>query len=416
MGQGSGAGRRIEDVVDIDLREKPLGKGSFGSVWRARSKSIGGGTVAVKALDKTKMQAMKVSPKQIQSEVDFMRECVDQKEFVQLYDFVETPRRYYLILEYCDGGTLERTAKEGCTLGDNQVARLMRQMLQGLAFLHAKNIMHRDVKPHNAFLVGQVSSEHVNVKLGDFGIAARLPPGRLCRDKTGSPAFMAPEMHLLPSKSSGYNHKVDMWAIGTVMVFLIAHEYAFVDESGRLMRDELIRGDLPIWEADVFSSLFERVQTAAGLGSRRPSPIARDLVQKLLAPNPSRRLSAKAALEHDWFRHPVLAADQRVVDDMPLLLWEDFRGVITTDKLARKIPELASWVADTCGLDELVDMISTPLHAAAPRARSAGRGRKGSATPKASGKADKQCGGTPHRRRSCSRGAQTPHDRAKLLS
>jgi len=361
-------------------------------------------------LDKTKMQAMKVSPKQIQSEVDLMRECADQKEFVQLYDFVETPRRYYLILEYCDGGTLERTAKEGSKLGDNQVARLMRQMLQGLAFLHARNIMHRDVKPQNALLVGQVSSEHVNVKLGDFGIAARLPPGRLLREKTGTAAFMAPEMHLLPSKSLGYNHKVDMWAIGTVMVFLIAHEYAFVHE-GNLMRDELIRGDLPIWEADVFSSLFERVQSAAGLGSRRPSPIARDLVQKLLAPNPSRRLSATAALEHDWFRHPVLAADMRVVDDMPLLLWEDFRGVIGTDKIARKIPEMAAWVADTCGLDELVDMISTPLHAATPRARSAGRGRKGSCHPKSSGKGDKPSCGSSHRRRS----SRAPHERAKLL-
>jgi len=412
MGQGSAVGRRIEDVVDVrDLREKPLGKGSFGSVWRARSKSSSGHTVAVKALDKTKMQALKVSPKQIQSEVDFMRECAGRKEFVQLYDFVEAPRRYYLILEYCDGGTLERTAKEGSKLGDNQVARLMRQMLQGLAFLHAKNIIHRDVKPHNAFLVGQVSSERVNVKLGDFGIAARLQPGRLLRDKTGSLAFMAPEMHLLPSKSLGYNHKVDMWAIGTVMVFLIAHEYAFVDESGRLMRDELIRGDLPIWEADFFSSLFERVQSAAGLGSRRPSPIARDLVQKLLAPNPCRRLSATAALEHDWFRHPVLAADMRVVDDMPLLLWEDFRDVIGTDKLARKIPEMAAWVADTCGLDELVDMISTPLNAATKRARSAGRGRKGS-LPKSSGKGDKPSGGSGHRRRS----SRAPHERAKLLS
>lgn len=373
---------RIEDLCEIDTRGKPLGRGAFGCVWRARLRkgglggSAAGAVVAVKALDKGKMQALKVTPRQVHSEVELMRECLGQSRFVQLLGFVETPGRYYLILEYCDGGTLERTAREGRALGDGQVARLVRQLLEGLAFLHARSICHRDVKPHNAMLVGEVSSEHVGVKLGDFGIAVRLPHGKLLREKTGSPAFMAPEMHLLPGKSLGYNHKVDLWAIGAVMVFLLAHEYAFVDQSGRLMRDELIRGDLPIWEADVFSSLFEHMQSAAGLGSRRPSPVARDLVQKLLAPNSQLRLSAKEALEHEWFKHPA-PAEQRAADDTPLLHWEDFRELIGIDK---KLPKMAAWVADTvgntCGLDDLVEMISTPLHGASPRARPHGSPRK----------------------------------------
>jgi len=366
------SGRRIEDVCELDLRGKPLGKGSFGAVWRARLKSQGGGTVAVKALDKRQMEAMKISPRQVQSEVELMRECKGQRQFVQLYDFIESSSTYFIVLEYCDGGSLERTAKDGRKLGDNQVIRLMRQMLEGLAFLHSKSICHRDVKPHNAMLVGKLSSEHVSVKLGDFGIAVRLPHGRLLRDKTGSPAFMAPEMHLLPDKSAGYDHKVDMWAIGAVMVFLLAHEYAFVDESGRLMRDELLRGDLPIWEADAFSSLFQHMQNAAGLGARRPSAVARDLVRQLLAPNPQQRLTAQAALDHGWLRQPAPRAEPRCGDDVPLLLWEDFRGLIDIEG---KLPGMAAWVVDTvgstCGLEALVQNAARPLRAASrerPRA------------------------------------------------
>ena len=50
------------------------------------------------------------------------------------------------------------------------------------------------------------------MKLGDFGIAVRTKPGNLLTQQMGTPAFMAPELHLLPRKSRGYDNKVDMWA------------------------------------------------------------------------------------------------------------------------------------------------------------------------------------------------------------
>merc|ERR1740138_1464236 len=156
------------------------------------------------------------------------------------------------------------------TLGENQVRFLMKQMLESICFLHSKMICHRDIKPHNYLVVGNIASSSVKVKLGDFGTALRLERGKLLKDQVGTPAFMAPEIHLLPNKSGGYDHKVDVWAVGVCMIFLLANEYPFIDGQGRLLRNNIIQGDVPLWEANAFQNLFQGAQEVLGLVRTRP--------------------------------------------------------------------------------------------------------------------------------------------------
>jgi len=347
--------RRLEDVCTIDRHRKPLGKGSFGVVWLAHLKA-GGGAVAVKSMDKHRMAEKHVLPSTVLTEVALMRESNEKECFVYLHDFIDDTSAYFLVLEYCDGGSLDSVAgqSEG-KFGEVQVVRLMSQILEGIAFLHLRSICHRDIKPQNIMTLGKPSSEHVKVKLGDFGIAVRARRGELLTSKVGTPAFMAPEMHLLP-KSAGYDHLVDMWAAGGVMVFLLAHEYPFVDTTGRILQHELLRGDLPLWDTNMFSGLFQRVQEAAGVRrNNRPTPLARDLVRRLLMPQRKLRLSAYRALQHDWFKllgpkldpHAsrvssfTLTADE---EDTPLLSWKDFEeGLASVEReIGRDLRRLAS--------------------------------------------------------------------------
>jgi len=340
-------GPKLEDTCEIIKGRKPLGKGSFGTVWAGKLKT-GGGKCAIKALDKRRMKEMKVPDTLVKAEVDLMRECIGKAQFVQLIDFVDASSQFYLVLEFCDGGDLEDATKEGQgKLGERQVGRFMKQMLEGLQYLHSKTICHRDIKPQNSMVVGRASSENAKVKLGDFGIAVKLPKEKLLKEKVGTPAFMAPEMHLLPNRSAGYDHKVDMWAIGAVMVFLLANEYPFVDGSGRLLRDQLLQGDLPIWDANVFSGLFQRVQEAAGIRPPRPSKVAQDLVRKLLNPKRQHRIGPTSALRHDWFvkpQKPQAEQQHEALDDMPLLVWNDFEEGLTS--IERDFKRFASAAAD----------------------------------------------------------------------
>ena len=188
---------------------------------------------------------------------------------LQLYEFIETRTEFALVLECCEGGDLQDavSAVNG-VLGEGQIRRIMKQMVKSVAYCHSKHICHRDVKPHNYMLIGRVSSDQVKIKLGDFGIAVRLVPGRLLTEQMGTPAFMAPEMHLLP-RSAGYDNKCDAWALGVCMVFLLANEYPFVDDSGQLLRQEIIKGKLPLWDKG-FVNLFQQAQQIAGYGKKLP--------------------------------------------------------------------------------------------------------------------------------------------------
>jgi len=350
------------------------------------------GRVAIKMMDKARLRQLKAPPDMVANEVDMMRECNGGKElFVQLYDFIETTTKFCLVLEYFGNGTLQ-DAVLGTVgfLGEVQVRSLMQQVLEAISYLHTRNICHRDIKPHNfmmsfdepACLSGQngylplqaqrsVSSEIVpllpqrstssenwhghggeaslsmngrstsaqsvespsmrRVKLGDFGTATRVMPSKLVRNKVGTPAFMAPEMHLLPGRSPGYDLKVDVWAAGVVMVFLLANEYPFIDVAGRLLRHKLVQGDVPLWETGTFQDMFIGFQEAVGMRKKRPSKLARDLALHLLTPSRQLRATAGSALRHAWFRLPVVVegTDAEVAPSpasAKLLDWKDFEA------------------------------------------------------------------------------------------
>ena len=97
-----------------------------------------------------------------------------------------------------------------------------------------------------------------------------------------------------------------------VYIYIYAHMYVYIyiiiDASGRLLRDQLLRGDLPLWSngtfADFFPSAFQLIQEVAGIQTDRPSETARDLVRKLLTPQRSQRLPVEKALLHPWFQEP----------------------------------------------------------------------------------------------------------------
>eukprot|EP00929_Paragymnodinium_shiwhaense_P034813 TRINITY_DN188_c0_g1_i1.p1 TRINITY_DN188_c0_g1~~TRINITY_DN188_c0_g1_i1.p1 ORF type:complete len:958 (-),score=194.14 TRINITY_DN188_c0_g1_i1:254-3127(-) len=343
----TGRSRRFEDLCEFDRTGGPLGKGSFATVWKARLKQ-NNRAVAVKLMEKEQLRLMHVQAEGVISEVELMKECSSDL-FVQLIDFIESSSRYYIVLEFCSHGNLQDAAMSGqAQLQEVQVRPLVRQIFQAIAFLHGRRICHRDVKPHNFLVSGSLHSDTAKVKLADFGIAVRFQPGKLMKEQVGTPAFMAPEMHLLPRRSPGYDAKVDVWAAGVVMVFLLAAEYPFVDGSGRLLRDQLVRGNMPLWEGGGVMGLFQAAQEAAGLRRKSPSILAKEIVRLTVNPRADRRWAAQQVLSHNWFTQPIQEGGMGPGsgNDEPLLRWEDFQeGLSFLEKHTQWVGDIVSGVS-----------------------------------------------------------------------
>lgn len=139
---------------------------------------------------------------------------------VCLQEIQKTERHFYLILEYCGGGDLQRlirTRKAG-RLSERLTRRLMRDLSAGLKFLWGQELIHRDIKPQNLLLTGPLPPDELNdpqqmdtrdemrqqssqspstpfsLKIADFGFARHLQTASLAETLCGSPLYMAPEI------------------------------------------------------------------------------------------------------------------------------------------------------------------------------------------------------------------------------
>jgi calcium-dependent protein kinase len=201
MGQ---VGAKLEDKYH--LQKVKLGQGSFGVVWRAIDRATEE-VVAVKQLDKAAMPQRGVSRQDIEREVGIMNMCKHANVLALLATF-EDERNVSLALEYCDGGDFGDKVKErGGRLQEDEAMHWTREVLSGVAALHSKGICHRDIKPDNFMVKGVAPT--LRIKIADFGLATILPARReLLTQKCGTPAFMAPEVHMLP-RSPGYSLPCD---------------------------------------------------------------------------------------------------------------------------------------------------------------------------------------------------------------
>ncbi|XP_040385608.1 putative cyclin-dependent kinase F-2 [Oryza brachyantha] len=283
-----------------------IGEGAAGVVHRARDRATGE-TVAVKRLR---------GGVGCGGEEEWLREarcleaCRGHPHLVELRAAHLERGTGYVVMEYVDGPSLARVVRrEGRgppSFAEGEVRRLMRQLLDGVAAMHAAGVVHRDLKPDNV-----VVGPRGDLKICDFGMSRVVAPADA--PPYTSPVvtlwYRAPELIL---GSREYDARVDTWALGCIMAELLAGAPLF---PGRSEMDQLNRvfdtvgmQDMRSWPGfarlpRAESALCHRARPPSRLREMFPALSAAgfDVLSGLLACRPDRRLAAADALRCPWF-------------------------------------------------------------------------------------------------------------------
>lgn len=275
---------------------KKLGKGGSGTVFVATRRSDKA-DYAVKVIPKVLNDHNASDRKKadqipaIRREVEVLLALRGTLNVAALEGAYEDARNVYLVMELCRGGELigkSGPVKRNFAYSERAVASFMRSILQTIAQCHARNIIHRDVKPENFLLLSK--EEGAPLKAIDFGLAFFVNPESLpltAPNVEGTPWYLAPE-----ACRAKWYFATDVWAAGIIAAYMLTGVYPFVDR---------VLPDMPDLARTLKVICFEELNQT-GPEWKDLSTEATDFVAHLLVKDPLQRPSALQALKHSFLQ------------------------------------------------------------------------------------------------------------------
>ncbi|XP_030100726.1 death-associated protein kinase 3 isoform X3 [Mus musculus] len=263
---------RQEDVEDHYEMGEELGSGQFAIVRKCQQKGTGM-EYAAKFIKKRRLPSSRrgVSREEIEREVSILRE-IRHPNIITLHDVFENKTDVVLILELVSGGELFDFLAEKESLTEDEATQFLKQILDGVHYLHSKRIAHFDLKPENIMLLDKHAASP-RIKLIDFGIAHRIEAGSEFKNIFGTPEFVAPEI-------------VNYEPLGLEADMCLSGASPFLGETKQetLTNISAVNYD---FDEEYFSSTSE---------------LAKDFIRRLLVKDPKRRMTIAQSLEHSWIK------------------------------------------------------------------------------------------------------------------
>lgn len=278
------AERKLEDDYDV---MHVIGEGGFAKVRLGRCRKSGE-LRAIKTMFKSDASA-----KVFGTEIAIIKR-VNHPNIVKTYDVFDTPARVHIVMEYMQGGMLYDAIEDGVQFDEVDVAQFMRELLDGVLYLHSMGIVHRDIKPENVLCTSRETPLHV--KIADFGLSSisslsELNTNRmLMSTMIGTPEFVAPEI----ARQQTYTEKVDMWALGMLCYNVIARKLPLnedMDMIAQIQKGIKLTFPEPEW--------------------RHFSPASRSFIRSLICEEAQKRLCPLGSLVHPWLQTTCLYASTK---------------------------------------------------------------------------------------------------------
>ena len=236
-----------------------LGRGNFGDVFLTTKKNSNI-SYATKRMDR-ELAEHPAYCKYFVNEVSILRN-IEHKNIVKLEDLKKTKKHYYIIMEYCNGGSLKSNLEKYMNKYNNPfpekvVQHIMRQIVSAINYLHGLKIVHRDLKLDNILVKYSCEEDkkslnllNAEIKLVDFGFATHISNVSLLKSAIGSPFNMDPR--ILKKFSShakcpqSYDEKADIWSLGTLCYQMLMGDYVFVGNSVQEISSKIEEGTFKV--------------------------------------------------------------------------------------------------------------------------------------------------------------------------
>jgi serine/threonine protein kinase len=297
----------VEDCYNVRWN-RPLGEGSFGTVYVATDRKTG------------EQVALKKIPKKFTDDVGFQREmdallhvraAGGHPNICALRENFNEGRHYYLALDLISGGEMfDHLVKMGA-YSEHDASRLIREIASALAFLHGIGVVHGDMKPENVMLSTNNPSDCV-VKIVDFGCSQ--VEEMACAPVGITPAYSPPEVLDKNNANSTMRPSQDMWALGIILYIMLTGLHPF-DLNGNATDEEI--------EEHVLSGKPPPLRGSPITAHLSESSI--ELIEKLMAYDPEKRLTALEMLDHPWVRGETARTQKIEGSDKRLSLYRVFQ-------------------------------------------------------------------------------------------
>lgn len=265
-----------KDLYEFYELNSVLGQGQFGVVNIAthlESKA----QFAVKSVLKEKMTPIEVT--QQRREIEVLKMC-QHTNIIKLTDLFETCEHYYVVMEYMRGKDLfDYLQARGFNMSELMVKKIVLQLILGVRYLHSFGIVHRDLKLENVMMSDM--NDGAIPKIVDFGLSKIIGPNEKANEPFGTVGYVAPEV----LKQNPYSFSCDVWSIGCIFYALISGSLPFDSssekETKRMTVEEPVVYTEPAWKT--------------------ASAECKDIIMKLLAKDPTQRITLDKAVQHKFF-------------------------------------------------------------------------------------------------------------------